>query len=590
MHALTENDIRQALAVLDVDAGIYHPGELESLLSKTDDPRMILKIGAEIKCLELFLSDGFLKPIMEFTNAVRTDIEKLSDEELEYINDRAGMTDQTALVARYNHILYLRKKHRKYAVNAISAYHALADDYFDRLVNEEKCIHDVMEVLKAGHHLSGMVNHETTAEKKRIIDWFKKDDQELFFYQHLVELIGTSKLFKRVDVVGLTEKALALKELADDEQDADYYLGVCLSLAKKEGYTLSAIYQLIAENQLALIVNRPDPNGVFDVSSLLKAAIFYKKAGEKEKSNEVLRSIEQRKPDLYMNSVEHTYDASEERVMLRDGVKQMIDDDRFVIFVHLALNPHMLLTTDDIQPDPDSAFLKGIQTTFFDRNINPRFLTKYEEDKKEKFFDIFIHYEQVTIFYIQETKRQMADTKRDFLAEGLAYFRSSWFGTTLAKPVLSEEPELYQWYPALEPALKLLINIGEEHQLKALSAEEQMAFDQLAVKFEGPLRDYCQLSKVTTTRIKEEQVLYMDINELLASEEVAALFKKEDFELWQYVLTGSGYNIRNDVAHGFYRLADYTVGKAQLLLLAYIRLAKYSQVVSQKPTDKARAL
>ena len=47
----------------------------------------------------------------------------------------------------------------------------------------------------------------------------------------------------------------------------------------------------------------------------------------------------------------------------------VIADDRFVIFVHLATNPNFLTTSDDVAPDPDGAFLKGILTTAFDHNI-----------------------------------------------------------------------------------------------------------------------------------------------------------------------------------------------------------------------------
>jgi hypothetical protein len=566
----------------DIDSKVHIASELSLYIEKTEDETLTLKISTEVKCFELFLSDGYLKPIIEFSTYIRTDIEKLNDKEINYILSRSEETALNVfLIARYNHILFLKKKHQHYAIKAIEAYSQLAKKYFNQLANQEKCINDVMEVIKAGHHLSETIRYKPLEEKKRILDWWAQHGQGLYFYQNILELIVTSKLFKRVDVIGLTAQALSLKDMVEDCYDRDYYLEICLLLAKKEGYSISTIYVLIADSHVAVADTRVDDGVAWAVSTLLKAAIYYKKAGDKEESNKILRRIEQHKAEIYLGGIEHQCDDTDLRKTLKEIVEQMIADDRFVIFVHLAMNPNVLTTSDNVAPDPNGIFLKGITTTAFDNNINSSFLTPYEQDKRDKFLHFFMFYERITIYLMIEIKKQMKKDNRDFLSEGLRYFKNSWLGATLEKPVLSEAPERYQWYRSLEPALKLLINISEDNQLKPMSAEEQMAFDQLSVKFEGPLRDICQLAKITTTRIKDEQILYMDINELLASDEVAQLFKKEDLELWQYIFTGSGYNIRNDVAHGFYRVADYTVGKAQLLLLSYIKLAKYSDVIKK---------
>ena len=166
MHERTASDIYLEAFTGDIDSKIHLTSELSAYLSKAEDTDLKLKISTEIKCFELFLWDGYLKPIMEFTTYVRTDIEKLSPQEIEYILSRSEAALDPYLIARYNHILFLKKKHQSYAIKAIEAYNILAKTYFKQLTNEEKCIHDVMEVIKAAHHLSEAVRYQSLEEKK----------------------------------------------------------------------------------------------------------------------------------------------------------------------------------------------------------------------------------------------------------------------------------------------------------------------------------------------------------------------------------------------------------------------------------------
>jgi hypothetical protein len=112
-----------------------------------------------------------------------------------------------------------------------------------------------------------------------------------------------------------------------------------------------------------------------------------------------------------------------------------------------------------------------------------------------------------------------------------------------------------------------------------LTAYQQMAFDQLAVKFEGLLRDLCEVGNITVTKIIKDQIVAMDVNDLLQSAKLNSKFDKIDLDFWRYAFTGSGYNIRNNVAHAFYRDSDYTMALANILVMAYIRIAKYGGIV-----------
>src|SRR5258707_13932736 len=127
MNGHAAPDIYLEVFTGDIDAKIHLTSELSAYLSKAEDTELRLKISTEIKCFELFLWNGHLKPIMEFTTYVRTDIEKLSDPEINYILSRSEEPElDVYLIARYNHILFFKKKHQRYAIKAIEAYNQLS--------------------------------------------------------------------------------------------------------------------------------------------------------------------------------------------------------------------------------------------------------------------------------------------------------------------------------------------------------------------------------------------------------------------------------------------------------------------------------
>ncbi|MDB5012886.1 MAG: hypothetical protein JWQ25_1088 [Daejeonella sp.] len=55
-----------------------------------------------------------------------------------------------------------------------------------------------------------------------------------------------------------------------------------------------------------------------------------------------------------------------------------------------------------------------------------------------------------------------------------------------------------------------------------------MAFDQLTIKFEGLLRDLCDMAGLTIIKVREDQTLNKDVNHLLQCSELATKFQKED--------------------------------------------------------------
>lgn len=76
---------------------------------------------------------------------------------------------------------------------------------------------------------------------------------------------------------------------------------------------------------------------------------------------------------------------------------------------------------------------------------------------------------------------------------------------------------------------------------------------------------------------KNQEIAAALLDDLLRDPVLKRIFTDEDILFFEYVFTSKGENIRNNVAHGFYKPCDYDIYKATLVFLSILRLAKYQR-------------
>jgi len=566
------------------NSDLFLSSNLEKLLPNfPEDEQALIKI--EIKCFELMLDhDGDLIPCFVWGSHKRTDIDLLTAEEVIYVDERLKTETHAFLIARYAHILFKKSRNNQYAHIAISAYEDLAKQYFQKLASKEKNIIDFVSVIKAYVLLSLAVKYKLDDCRIIVNEWYKQPTQSSFYYRCFLDLFASSKLFKKEHVIDFTASALDHLINIEALHDIEDYLKACLGLAKKEAVDLLPIYQLLAKNQQELAEQQKDESsGMIAADYYLSSARYYKSAKDLAKSNEMLRLMNSQKKNIKMSIVSSRMDGQE----LQDFVKSIqtvakfyIQNSSETVFLPLAIDKRILPSTKSYKPDPGSSFLDYCRVSSFDINTNTHILSEYDKQKQKLFNYYQIGLELTLPLLFSELIKKMKTQQRDFVQEGLTYFEGSWFQIELQRATTSEFSIVYQWMPMLKPALNLLLGTLTEDLDNQLNSEQQMAFDQLAVKFEGLLRDLCQMANITVTKVLENQTMMLDINELLKSKELSEHFEDKDIELWQYAFCSYGYNIRNNVAHAFYHPANYTTRLATILLMAYIRLAKYGSIVT----------
>ena len=526
------------------------------------------------------LSDGNLAPIMEFSGHKTTDIDKLSSEEIEYLKARVIEEENPFLSARYAHILYTLEKNNSYAYKAADAYLVLAKDYLRKVYAEDHHVNGFMDLVEAYSGLCTATKYDIEGCKQQINDWLVLPGHHLYYYEELLELIAKSRIFKRSDIIGYTDRATDLFAQYREDSHIESFLEVCLLLAKKEGAPLKPIYKIMGQTQLDLIKESGhDTSGLLKAGRLADAAKFYKKAGEKQRSDELLRDLNAHKQTIQFDIIPHTIGAKDVAILVecnQNIAEYHLKSHAKTVFYPIALDRRIVPEAHDLFSG-ENAFLRNATTSYYDINLNSHKLSQFELQRRECFQSFQMGMDANLTIYIRELIKKMEEQQRDFLAEGLHYFEHTWFSTELQNGY-ADDPQIYAWMPILKPSLEILISVNTKDRTGQLTYGEQMAFDQLAVKFEGLLRDLCSCAKLTTTKTYEDRTVAKDINELLQSEELTTVFNEEDLRLWQYTFTGSGYNIRNNVAHAFYRPKDYTISLSNILVLAYIKLAKYGNL------------
>lgn len=564
-----------------VDQNYFLASNLQGQIASVSDETK-QKLYIEIKCFDLMLSNGILKPVIEFGEYKRTDIQMLSIEEIDYIKDRLSYEEHPFLVSRYSHILHSKTKNNLYAIAAINGYLKLANQYLGQLKTKAKNIIDFIEVVEAIINLSLIVKVNIDSCKDQVIQWYNEPLQEQFYYKSLIDLFAESRLFRNKDLSGFTKSALDHFNANKCGFEAEDYLESCIKIAKKEQVDFLNIYVLMAENQLKLADKRgSDETGIVRANCYLKAAHYYKVSKNLKKSNEILRKLNAHKKDIKLGSVSSTLsnkDVQDYFGAIKLLAKYFVAEFPNTVFIGLAIDKRLLPNITEYRRNPEHAFMNFCTVSTYDINGNTHIINDLEKDKRDLFIYFKIGIESTLPFLFNQIFIEMKEQKRDFAKEGMTYFEGTWFKSELQQTIISEGTKSYNWMQSIKPALEILLTINIDKQTILLNSEQQMAFDQLAIKFEGLLRDLCQLANLTVNKVRESQTVAMDVNDILQNNELEDIFEKTDIEFWQFSFTGCGYNIRNNVAHAFYRPHDYTTKLANVLLIAYVRLAKYGNV------------
>lgn len=571
-------------------SGTLKKGLTENVIGQERD-----NLLTEIKCFEFFFQNGELYPMLESIDKTGKkwcypDISEFTESEVNYLKKRLSSDLHPFPKSRYAHILWMITKHNVFGRLVLDAYRELVSLYFSKSLEGHQLFHEFCEVLNCYHRISVAIKHDLDECKKELLNWLQNDKLPATWKDNILDIILDSPLYKHSDFQGLT--GLMISYITNDE---DYflkgkYLKSCLALAQKEGVIKNEIFDLLGENEIALAKKREDDqSGMILIACYQKAAHYYRMAGNEKKYNDALALYTQQKSKLKLNLFQ--YELPPDHVKLLNDEQNAIVDkmlsktDPSPLW-YLVYNRGLLMNEktleDEARKNMKNSFMYFANMQVYDLNNNAKTLNDDEKLAHQKSQNYSFHLQLSTISIIEKLLYKGIKTGKLSRESIMSFFNQTWLSRPLEAFSSDETSETFSWMELLTPGLFDIITQLEAQILdKNFNPNFLLGIDSLSIKIEGIIRDLSRLAGISVSKIKEGEALEMNLEELLRDEAITKIFSEEDVLLWKFLLTKQGWNLRNNIAHSFFRPADYNRAKAILLLLAIFRLCKYNNIVSK---------
>lgn len=606
------NSLEDVYTYLEADHAAYDKeweltSAIKRLADKTTDELVKNKLRWETFVFDFHIKDGIVKPLHSSTKEDGTTVfaypsfSDFGEDGLAYLKERVAGIRNDFLVSRYNHILWhspTPHKHHQYARQAADAYL--------RILNNLRCARQdskkgriCLDLLKNGLQVSIESKYKIDEFKTIITSWlFNKGmfptDLKIFLLNYLLK----QNLFKKEE---LTETLDLVKKIgaAHSKKVTDYFFTkdiyeTGLRLAQKLGTDTKVWNKRIGDAIVKMANHRMDDETRMIPLSFLKEAIpYYKLAGSEKKVREIEQRYFELKKELRLSKIEVPLDdeaANELSDYLNAKTAKLMaaapDDIYGYLLTGADIFPHKKWLVE-MGKDRNSAFLDFVTTMRFDINNNvAREKDNKQEKETEKIYENYHLYLRMSVLpflhriFIEGIRKGKISfpTLIRFLME------HTWLGQEHTDYDSGGEPIRYNWLSLIAPSLHEYF-LQTESALRSTEPYTNyvMPIDSLTLKFEGVLRDFCRLLKISTTTMGKGNVLREKyIEDLLAEKEVHKYFDENDLLLFKFLFVAKGgMNLRNNIAHCFYRFQSYNFQIVHLLICAFLRIGKYRMTIQK---------
>lgn len=506
--------------------------------------------------------------------------EELCTELIKYLNSRILATSNRLLKAKYNHILWESSLSNRFQFgrSAIDCYLSYLIDWGSNDYDDQKANHifDYFKYLKSLCISLNYRNDEYNGLLKTIINnassypgWFMHYIIELQFESRKVFNVEFNTFcFKYLETVFNLESGSVLETTYD--------------LAIRYGQYLNLpflnFHNLIAEYYYKSALKRNQDKHDFLIPQFYAKAIYYYKLAKNEemlsKLNKEFNSIKA-KHELPVVKFGHEWgeDISIMFTQCKNSVQEHLNLSNTSGMINFIASDKILIPNNLMgNTVPKSDFLNFCSTSSYDINNN------FKQSKNKQIINPFTFYLQLfTIPYLHLFFKNAIETNKvssDILINHLQ--NNTWLGTT---------KEGKSWLELLIPGINSFFSVYEQYlsNPKIESSEYVLAIDSLATKMEGILRTFAQLNDINTTKIEDDKKGEFETREIYLTELVSPnypkfenLFDPNEYRFLKTVFLKDGYDIRNNIAHSFYKMSDYSMEKLLLIILSLMRISKYS--------------
>lgn len=531
----------------------------------------------------------------------------LSKLNYKYFLKRLETTGNPKLQAQYSHLIWLgHDRHSRYAEKAIGAYLALIGIY-------EKMDRDDPDDFYGLSAFDSVINAFYIAKRSKIMIELVKDEilsmiKERFFdcksilpiKIKLTEIALTHRIiFIADDFIGIDlmlDSTGSVLEEKNNLHGAIELYKVALRLDGLSTENKKILHSKIASCWERLMIERSEGDGARPYFCQ-NAAESYKLAGDLPKAQEMQIRLIKEKRNMKFSKFEQEINITDEINRYKAIASTISQKPTIDIFKIVILDKSILPQRREIEKAlaaQDRSISDFIPAQLVDGRGNAAKVVNTDEEKRE--YALYQHYKIIMqIYFVNLINIMFSElaSKKKFTVESFICYLSenSWFCGELQRPTINGEAESYKWIDLIRPSIEYYFaEVDKQINDSAYVPSMILPIDSLTLKFEGMLRDlYClkggnptvQKRKGSAAPVEQE----IDINGLLHSNELKELIDEDDLLFLKFLLIEkAGFNLRHEIAHGLWPYKNYSLSLMNLILVALLRLSKYSIVEKQADT------
>lgn len=500
----------------------------------------------------------------------------LFDDNFTYIKSRADTVNNPKYKAKYYHFLWESEvKHIDFAKKAI-------DNYISLLKNSSFSLDDhLSNHAFENYYLSLFILSQS-------INYKKEESLEYF-----LSILGKSKIsgyneFSIMKYIIDEGKKIAVKVLKflfeysnkviDESVFPDFvqqYLQLLILISQKLILSPNPYHIRLAEFYMA---QSRKQEGSFVVNDYyLKALAQYQKAGDKKKMEEVTILIEKAKRNVNFKTikVEHNDEIVQK---WWDTINKFTDDltenhQSLDIYQYIMLSDKLFPKADVLNDMVRPTMFDFMSVLNFDINKN------ISGKQKSGINPYLIHIQNFTLEQLRMIFVKGIKKGKVSFESLIGYLKKhSWYGQEFTFLNADNEVEGFDWIELLSPSLESFFKQSESDisQNKNNATGYILAIDSLVIKFEGLIREFSRNIGAQTIEIKENGTEErISFEKLLENEKFKEIISQDDIALLKFLFTSEGMNLRNNVAHCFYKTRSYSPGVMFLLIAALLKLGNY---------------
>ncbi len=545
---------------------------LKPLLSSLKNEEEIRKCNFEICFNDFHFDKGKYIPVFSAGGHCYPNLEAFSNKE--YLKERSLHTLNNKYKAKYFHLLYHTKSDKREAINAINCYFDFLEknslDLKDNL--EIRCFLDGFENLI---YLSEKVKYKQTEIIQFSKDVIHSNKVSGFSLFHLIDFIIKSTkldLENKQYFFNIIENEISLIRFPKLRED---FLKLAINLSQRLEKDQKKYQNLLGEHY---IDEAKKEGGKFYVHNIyLEALKCFKKAGNKEKQDEVSKLIQDSKNSIKLNKIETKLESPEINKYFKslDKVtnKLTLDNNPDTIYEYLILVKNIFPKASMLEDFKKSQLQELFTTITFDNNKNIYVNNSKGINSYQIHFQLFTLEHLKQVFYKGQSNNKITfESLKEYLEN------NTWYNNinVIINPDGSDNS--FKWIDFILPPLKLFFEESEKDLKNKTNSNESyiIPIDSLTLKFEGVLRDFSNrigAQTIEVDEIKTEQRI--DFDKLFNNEKFISIIPEDDLAFFKFLFTRKGINLRNNIAHNFYTPKDYSVTMLWMLICAFLKLGNY---------------